>query len=327
MATFIKRPSGWRAQVRRGSVSRSASFRTKAEAVAWAAKVEAEAIAGKHGQIPNVPFSTLLQKAIDELAPSKRSSDKEVMRIKRFLPLPLAKVALPELGPEHFAQWRDKRLQEVSVGTVLREWGCLSAICTVAVKEWRWLTSNPMSQVKRPQEPKARTRRVSDDEIMRLMMALGYNYEAAPRTATARVGAAFLFAIETAMRAGEICALQWDLVDFERRVAHLPMTKNGFPRDVPLSKEAVRILDQLPREGGACFQLKPANLDALFRKAKARALIEELHFHDSRREALTRLAAKVDVMTLAKISGHRDLRILQNTYYAPDMADIVGKLD
>ena len=30
---------------------------------------------------------------------------------------------------------------------------------------------------------------------------------------------------------------------------------------------------------------------------------------------------KVDVMVLAKISGHRDLSILQNTYYAPDMAE------
>ena len=51
---------------------------------------------------------------------------------------------------------------------------------------------------------------------------------------------------------------------------------------------------------------------------------EDLHFHDTRREALSRLAKKVDVMTLAKISGHRDIKILLNTYYAPDMSDVAG---
>ena len=50
----------------------------------------------------------------------------------------------------------------------------------------------------------------------------------------------------------------------------------------------------------------------------------DLHFHDSRREALSRLAKKVDVMTLAKISGHRDIKILLNTYYAPSVEDVVG---
>ncbi|HHF5474929.1 TPA: tyrosine-type recombinase/integrase [Haemophilus influenzae] len=43
---------------------------------------------------------------------------------------------------------------------------------------------------------------------------------------------------------------------------------------------------------------------------------EYLHFHDTRRKALTRLSKKVDVMTLAKISGHKDISILQNVYYA-----------
>ena len=171
---------------------------------------------------------------------------------------------------------------------------------------------------------------MSQDEIDRLLLACGYEYDVAPETATARVGAAFLFALETAMRSGEICALTWENVDLNRRVAHLPMTKNGHARVVPLSKEAVRLLEQMRLvwdEGAPVFRLTDANRDALFRKIRARAMVEGLHFHDTRREALTRMAAKVDVMTLAKISGHRDLRILQNTYYAPDMGDVASRLD
>ncbi len=49
--------------------------------------------------------------------------------------------------------------------------------------------------------------------------------------------------------------------------------------------------------------------------------------HDTRREALTRLSKIFNVMELAKISGHRDLRVLQNVYYAPSADDLAEKLD
>jgi integrase len=52
-----------------------------------------------------------------------------------------------------------------------------------------------------------------------------------PKTASARVGAAYLFAIETAMRAGEICSLEW--IHVNEQHVHLPLTKNGYARDVP----------------------------------------------------------------------------------------------
>ena len=67
---------------------------------------------------------------------------------------------------------------------------------------------------------------------------------------------------------------------------------------------------------GVRTDVSAASLDALFRKARTRAQIEDLHFHDTRREALTRLSNIFDVMELARISGHRDLRILQKVYQA-----------
>jgi len=111
---------------------------------------------------------------------------------------------------------------------------------------------------------------------------------------------------------------------------HLPLTKNGYARDVPLSAEARRIIEQLRPLNGerdTVFDVSVASLDALFRKARARARIEDLHFHDTRREALTRLSKIFDVMKLARISGHRDLRVLQNVYYAPTVGDLAAKLD
>lgn len=338
MATFTKRGKNWTARVRKGAISKAASFPTKAMAAAWAAQVENEITLGKIGIAPDRPFSDLIEKYIEDVTPTKRGARAEEFRLRRMIGLgedkdgkprprdPLADVRLPNLGTEHISAWRDRRLQQVSVASVLREWATLAHACSVAVKEWRWLSVNPCVGVKKPEQPKARTRRISEGEIERLLLASGYDKASRPETQTARVGAALLYAIETAMRAGEICNQRWEHVDLDRRVVHLPKTKNGHARDVPLSKEAVRILKQL--EGRpAVFDLTAANLDALFRKVKARALIDDLHFHDSRAEALTRMAAKVDVMTLAKISGHRDLRILLQVYYRQDMADVAGMLD
>lgn len=184
-----------------------------------------------------------------------------------------------------------------------------------------------MRDVRKPKEPPPRTRRISDDEIERLCYALGYEHDAPPKTISARVGMSMLFAIETAMRIGEITGLDWKHVHLDDRYVHIPKTKNGHPRDVPLSTEAIRLLDQLPSKKGVIFELTTRQADALFRKAKTNALVENLHFHDTRREALSRLAKKYGVMDLAKVSGHRDLRILQSVYYAPTISDLVAKLD
>jgi integrase len=209
---------------------------------------------------------------------------------------------------------------------VQRDWNLLSHAFNIAINEWGWITENPLKKITRPRTPPSRDRRFVDDEIERLLMALGYDCNEPPATITARVGAAMLFAIETAMRAGEIVSLTWNHVDTGTRVAHLPKTKNGFSRDVPLSQEAVRIINQVRVDDTeSVFNLRSDQVDALFRKAKSRALITDLHFHDTRAEAITRLSKKVDILTLARISGHRDLRKLQ-IYYRESAAEIAKRL-
>jgi integrase len=91
---------------------------------------------------------------------------------------------------------------------------------------------------------------------------------------------------------------------------------------VPLSSRAREILEAV----GKNFRLTTAQLDALFRKARDRAGLVDLHFHDSRRTALTRLSKRLDALELARVSGHRDLRILLQVYYAPSVEDLAAKL-
>lgn len=187
-----------------------------------------------------------------------------------------------------------------------REWNLLSHACNIAVKEWRWLKVNPFKDVKRPRGALHRTRMATDEEREKLV---GVALSPTRR----RVLDAFLFAEECAMRAGEICKAA-----VAGSVTKLDDTKNGTSRLVPLSGVAIRLY-------GTGFDLSPASIDANWRQMTAEAGIVDLHFHDSRRTAITRLSKKLDVLELARVVGHKNVRELL-TYYVVDVQDLAKRL-
>lgn len=325
MGTIRKKNSGYEAAVARKGIRKSAMFRTKAEANMWIAEVEKNILSHQKIIVHEATLGELMERYGRTVSVNKRGGPWELKRIRALQGDQIASVPLKELNQTHFVNWRDRRLETVSAATVIREWNLISHALNIAVTEWKWITDNPLKGVRKPKEPPHRERRITQDEIDRLLLALGYDYDDRPETITAKVGAALLFAIETAMRAGEIASLHWENIDLENRVARLHKTKNGFPRSVPLSAEALRILAQVRDVTESVFNLRTSQIDALFRKAKKRALIDDLHFHDSRAEAITRLSKKVDILTLARISGHRDLRMLQ-VYYRESIEDIAKRI-
>ena len=207
----------------------------------------------------------------------------------------------------------------------MREINLLSHAINTAIKDWGWLKVNPLSGIRRPSEPLPRDRIITDSEIDKLLFSLGYDYDRKPIGVSERVGAAMLFAIETAMRAGEIAKLTWEYVNIEKRTARLIETKNGHKRDVPMSGEAIRILEQIKTEGDSVFNLESSQIDVNFRKAKDRCMITDATFHDLRHLAITRLAQKIDVLDLARMTWHRDLKKLM-IYFNPTAEDIAKKL-
>ena len=163
---------------------------------------------------------------------------------------------------------------------------------------------------------------MADEEVDRLLLALDYERWRAPVTAQHYIALAVLLSLETAMRQGEILGIAPADVNLEARVVRLPRTKNGSERLVPLSKAADAVLKVTPE-----FPVSAPTFDVLFRRARKRAELVDLHFHDIRREATTRLAKKVPVEMLAKITGHRDINLLHRVYSAPDMKDVADQLD
>ena len=320
MASITKHSKGWRAQVARRGQRTSKVFATKSEAKDWAARQE-YLILNASAIRSATAFGDVLDRYAREVSTTKRGARWEILRIERFRKEPIAKVPISDLRAADFAVWRDKRLTEVQAGSVRREMILMSAVLTVARKEWGLISINPLSDVRKPSSPPARDRRPSPDELERLAISAGGDLD----SATARAFHAFLFAIETAMRAGEIVGLEWARVDLDRRVCHLAKTKNGTARDVALSTEAVRLLQALPK-ADPVFGLGSISLDVLWRKLRDRAGVVGLTFHDSRHVAITRLSRKLDVLALARMVGHRNISQLQ-VYYNETAADIARRLD
>ena len=330
MATIVQRGNKWRVQIRLRGITRSNTFERHADAKAWAARTESQILDGLQGNASrNKTFGDIAQRYLEEVTPQKRGQREESYRIGRILQAHLSTIYLSDLRPQDIADWRDIRLKEVSSASVIREITTISAICNQAMREWGLLNDNPVLKISKPKPTKARTRRPTEQEIEELCKAMLLTENTTkPELVTQRVALALLFAIETAMRAGEICGLTWNDIHLTKRIAHLPITKNGSSRDVPLSKRAIEIIEKLKGiDEKSVFNVDAKTLDVLFRRARDKCEIEDLHFHDTRREALTRMSKKVPVEMLAKISGHKDLRILLNVYYRPEMSDIASLLD
>lgn len=339
MASFSKRGDGWRVQVYVNGQRDSGTFTTKAQAQAWAAQRETELRQQKEtGIVVGKTVRDAFDRYEKEVSRAKRGHRWEALRMNAMSEIELeldagrpkvkfGEVKLSELTAAHIAALRDVRLKTVEASTVNRDLNLVSHVFSTARREWKWVAESPTKDVRRPKNPASRDRRPTDDEIERLCFALGFD-EGPVTTKNQAVAVAYLFAIESAMRAGEICALKPEYIS--GAVAHLPaeITKNGTKRDVPLSKRALELLSFLPEreEGEALFGLTTASLDALFRKAKEKCVIEDLTFHDSRHEAITRLAKKLNVLELARMVGHRDLRMLQ-VYYNETAAEIAARLD
>lgn len=300
--------NGWRAQIERNGRRASKTFATKREAQAWALQQEAGATALRAG------WRTLGQAAQDYLAtqtPLKRSPKWEANTLARLVQQLGEDTQLGTITAATIARWRDKRLKTVSGSTVQREANLLRHLLRVARDEWQWIEHDPFKGVKLPKHNPAR-QPVWPWRLMRRVLRSGRTGK------TGEVVRAFHIALHTGLRLGEVLTHQYDAT---RRVILLPRTKAGRAQEVPVTRRAARLLQRQ-----APFTVDANEASTLFSKLREDLLITGLTFHDARATALTLLARRMDVMTLARISRHKDLRILLNTYYRETAEQIAARI-
>ncbi len=253
-----------------------------------------------------------LERYAREIVPHKASSghDSEIRRINRLKGRSIGSIALTRLSGADLAGYiRGRETEGVGPNTIRLDLATISHIYTVARKDWGmpYLT-NPVQAVRKPKAPAGRDRRLQDGEEAQLLAAAGPAFAPVIR-----------WALATCMRRSETAGLGWDRVDLKQRSAHLPTTKNGTARTVPLSRAALAILNAVPRrkddkgkEDPNVFGLSENAISLAWKRVMAKTDIKGLTFHDLRHEAISRLFehTDLDAMEIARISGHRTLSML-----------------
>jgi integrase len=322
MATVTRRKAGYQVQVRRaGYPTRSKSFTALRDAEAWARQIENEQDRGLYLDRTEADKQTLggiLDRYLREVSPTHKGLNNETICITALKRDALCSYRASALSGKLFADWRDRRLQAVGPATVNRELNLLSAAINVARKEWGIHIENPVALIRRPHAGKGRTRRLSDDESQRLLSVLkiGGRRQDGTFDGGARnywIAPLVQLALETGMRQGELLKLMWADVDLTARTAHLPDTKNGDARTVPLSTRAAMVLSHLPHSiDGQVFPITKGAVQKAFLRGCRRAGVHDLRFHDLRHEAISRFfELGLNPMEVAAISGHKTLHMLK----------------
>lgn len=384
MPRITKRDNGkWQARVERlGYPPQSNTLQTKVAATAWARAIEREMDTGSfinRDDAERTTFGVAAARYDREVLPSKRGAAQDRQRLAR-LAEHFGKYSLAAISSSKIAEYRDERRKAVSAQTVVHELGLISRIYKTCATDWKIALphGSPTDLVRKPKVDNARERRLEDGEEALLLAALR-------ECRTPWPAAAFVLAVETAGRQGELLSLQWKEVDLKRRTARLRglgggLTKSGDAyRDIPLSSAAVALLESLPRNlRGKVLPLSKNALQLSYERAvqrgrqthiygllKARLLadgmtqkgvdqeirsliygkkdplpstlevladieahdgtLQNLTFHDLRHEATTRLAAKLQMHELMKVTGHKTSRMVSR-YYHPRAEDLALKL-
>lgn len=279
---------------------------------------------------PSITVRDALAQYTKHVSIEKRGYKQEKYRASTISKSFLGKKKLSELTTVDIANYRDIRLSSISrntnrpiaPNTVRLELALVRDLFNIAIIEWGICKDNPVSRVRKPKLPQGRDRRISLSEERRLLRAA-----AAHRNI--EIYSLIVLAVETAMRQGELLNLQWENINLRTRIAHLPLTKNGAKRDVPLSMRAVGALTRLGMQPeGSVFNYTSDGFKSAWRTLIRRLGIDDLHFHDLRHEAVSRLfeLGTLDMMEVATISGHKSMQMLKR-YTHLKASNLVAKLD
>lgn len=340
MASVQKRGNKYRVRIiRRGFPTQSQTFHTHAEALRWGRRIESQMDHGafKPNPVKNEKFSSkdlLFQEAALHYMQTHSIHKKIVLSetyrlqilIKRWGGMPVEKIdKLSVLA------LRDDLLKMGRSGeTINHYFNTISKVFQMLEGDWDISILNPIKGIKRMPRSCGRTKRINL-QIEALLLTC------CNRLSLPLLHSIIQFAITTGMRRGELMGLTWADIDLANRKAYLHQTKNGEPRQVPFTRQAVAVLEALSKDEAKVFPMGMDTLRSQFRRLKAYAKdqwngiginpFDDLRFHDLRHEALSRFSdSGLNVIELSHISGHKTLGMLKR-YTHPSHEAIFFKLD
>ena len=128
------------------------------------------------------------------------------------------------------------------------------------------------------------------------------------------------FSILTCMRIGEVCKIKWEDLNIEHKTVLVrdrkdPRKKEGNHMIVPLLGGAFDLVQKQTKSDDRIFPYNPKSVTAGFQRVRSELKIEDLRYHDLRREGASRLFEKgYSIEEVAQVTGHRNLNILWQVY-------------
>lgn len=329
MATIEKRKGkdgeiSFRVKVRmKGYPIQTATFKRLTDARKWEQQTEAAIREGRYFKTSESRKHTLSE-AIDryheQVLPTKPKSAKDQSVQLKWWKETLGSYTLADTTSALIAECRDQLTQGVTLrgktrtpATINRYLAALSHVFTIAIKEWGWIESNPILKVRKPKEPRGRTRFLSDEERERLLIAC-------QESENSYLYLVIVLCLSTGARRMEILGLQWSDVDLSRQIITLHQTKNGDRRVLPLVGQAFALMQQhskvrqlhskwvFPSLNGK----KPMDIRTPWETALKKAQISDFRFHDLRHSAASYLAMNgASLAEIAEILGHKTLQMVK----------------
>lgn len=246
-------------------------------------------------------LAALIDRYLLEITPRKRAQQSERSHLG-IVKKHLGQVSVAALSAPMVLAYVDTRYGEgVGADSVRKELHKLSVVIDAGIALWGVnIPANPVTIVK---------------SVLRVTKALpaGARRDRRPTLAElallyqSHIGPLIEFAVETAMRRGELAAMRWADVGLDERVLHIPLTKTDRARTIPLSTRARAILATLPRDGASVWGVRPDSITQAFRRACAAAGVVGLRLHDLRHEGTSRLFERgLSIQEVALITGHED---------------------
>lgn len=331
MATIVARGKTYQVRIRRRGVDASQSFLSKSAAEKWARKVEHQIDEGTYfisGPAYNLSFKQSLLNYANEVENTGRKGwSQERTKARVIAKIIVEDKPLHLVTSSDIIKIRQDRLKVASSGSVRLDIALISAVFNYAIDVWQLNIKNPTIGIKRPSSGKARDRRLKLGELERILAA----------SQSDLLPPAIHLALATAMRRGELASLDSNSPVI-KSVLHLADTKNGEPRNVPITDAAKNALKIKVAASGS-------TITRAFVRAVKRALqiyknecsvkgtepesgyLEDLRFHDLRHEATSRLfEAGLSVMEASAVTGHKSLQMLKR-YTHLNAEDIAIKLN
>lgn len=311
------------------------TFRTKAEAEAWATCVEADLARGIYNdtrQAAKTPLRQLIQRYIDEVSPRKRGAKQEIVRLKRWLKHELSDRMLTLIYPSDFAAYiSERRSAGKAEQTIKSEIIAISNVFKIAKADWGYKIDNPIRDISKPKGSRKRSQRILPEHWPAIKSEL-------QKCRNPNFVVIAELAIETAMRRGELLALKWADINLkDRHVTVLGKDTTGKQEDgkeriVPLSLRGVELLKSLTRHVDKevpVFQATHKTSDDGLSRAFSAACKNvgiPARFHDTRHEAISRMAPHFEMQELMRITGH-DTPSQLIRYYNPTAKELTMKMD